>query len=45
MAEHYEYYDEEWRTHVYVCPECSWSGTHEEMRGPYMFEELCDYKM
>jgi hypothetical protein len=26
----YEYYDEEWRTKVFKCPECQWSGTYDE---------------
>jgi len=43
MSEVYEYYDEEWRDKVFQCPECGWSGTHEEMAGPNIFEELVDY--
>jgi hypothetical protein len=37
------YYAEEWRTAAFVCPECAWVGTHDEMAGPNVFDELMDY--
>ena len=43
MSEIYEYYDEEWRTNVFKCPDCGWCGTHEDM-WPAIFEELVDYR-
>ena len=43
MSEIYEYYDEEWRTKAFQCTKCGWSGKHNEMAGPNIFEELVDY--
>jgi predicted RNA-binding Zn-ribbon protein involved in translation (DUF1610 family) len=43
MSAIYEYYDEEWRAKVFQCPKCGWGGTHDEMAGPNIFEELVDY--
>ena len=43
MSAIYEYYDEEWRTKIFKCPDCGWSGICEEMDGPNIFKELADY--
>ena len=36
MAEYYS----EWRTHVYSCPECYWTGTGEDCKTGELFREL-----
>ena len=41
-AKCYEYFDDEWRTRIFQCPVCGWSGTHEEMDGPNLYRELFD---
>jgi hypothetical protein len=38
------YYDEEWRMAAFLCPECAWIGTYDEMCGPNAFEELMDFR-
>ena len=44
MTAIYEYYDDEWRTKVFQCSRCDWSGTCEDMAGPNIYEELVDYR-
>ena len=41
-AAHYKYYDDEWRTRTFKCPQCGWEGMYEEMDGPNLFNELFD---
>ena len=41
-AARYAYFDDEWRTKVFRCPDCGWSGSYEEMDGPNLFNELFD---
>jgi len=38
-----DYYDEEWRPHVFNCPVCGWEGGCDEMDGPNVYNELMDY--
>ena len=40
----YRYYDDEWRSGRFTCPECAWTGTRREMSGPNMFSDLADYE-
>ena len=36
------YYEDDWRSPVYTCPSCGWSGTAAEM-AMELHEELADY--
>jgi predicted RNA-binding Zn-ribbon protein involved in translation (DUF1610 family) len=38
------YFEEEWRTRIFTCPKCGWSGTHEDMTGPNHDYFLIDYE-
>jgi len=41
---YYDYFDEEWEAAIFKCPGCGWCGSHEEMSGPNMFNELMDFR-
>ncbi len=43
MAESFQYFDAIWRTRVFGCGKCGWSGTVDAMH-PNLHAELMDYE-